>query len=123
MSKTILHIDDEESIRDILAAVLTNQGYRVRSVATPAAAIAAMREESVDLIISDLQLQEADGLETVARLREIKPSVPVILLTGVLIDPQVVEATVGKLVSDYIEKTGPLSEITARVARLIGPAR
>lgn len=123
MSKTILHIDDEEAIRVIVAELLNAQGYRVRSVASPGEALAAAREATPDLIISDLQLDEADGLKTIAQLREIHPATPVILLTGVLIDPKVARETVGRLVSSYIEKTRPLAEIIAEVARLIGPAK
>lgn len=123
MSQSILHLDDEKVIRDMLGELLRTQGYRVRSVATPGEALAAVREEIPDLIISDLQLDEADGLQTIARLREIGPSVPVILLTGVLIDPVVARKTVGQLVNSYIEKTRPPSEIFREVARLIGPAK
>ncbi|MBI2518512.1 MAG: response regulator [Opitutae bacterium] len=123
MSKTILHIDDEEAIREIVGELLTAQGYRVISVATPGEALTAAKEHAPDLVISDLQLDEADGLKTIAQLHEIRPDVPVILLTGVLIDPKVARETVGRLVSSYIEKTRPLAEIIAEVARLIGPGR
>lgn len=123
MSKTILHIDDEEAIREIVAELLAAQGYRVRSVSTPGEALVVVREEAPDLIISDLQLDEADGLKTIAQIHEIRPLVPVILLTGVLIDPKVARETVGKLVTSYIEKTKPLAEIIAEVVRLIGPAK
>jgi CheY-like chemotaxis protein len=123
MSKLILHLDDEEAIRDIVGEVLKAHGYRLRSVATPLEAVAAAREEIPDLVISDLQLDEADGLKTIAELRAIKATLPVILLTGVLIDPRVARDTVGKLVSSYIEKTRPLADIVAEVTRLIGPAQ
>lgn len=123
MSKTILHIDDEEAIREIVAELLSAQGYRVVSVSTPGEALIAAKENLPDLIISDLQLDEADGLKTIAQLRELRPDVPVILLTGVLIDPKVARETVGKLVSSYVEKTRPLAEIITEVARLIGPGR
>ncbi|MDI1336566.1 MAG: response regulator [Lacunisphaera sp.] len=121
MSKIILHLDDEESIRHIVAEVLTSKGYRVLSARSPGEAVAAARAELLDLIISDLQLDEADGLKTVAQLLEIRPGTPVILLTGVLIDPRVARETVGKLVSAYLEKTKPLSAFLAEVTRLIGP--
>jgi two-component system OmpR family response regulator len=123
MSKTILHIEDEEAIRQIMAELLTGEGYQVSSVASPGEALAAARATAPDLIISDLQLDEADGLKTVAQLLEIRPGTPVILLTGVLIAPQVARETVGRLVSAYLEKTRPLSEILAAVTRLIGPAQ
>jgi CheY-like chemotaxis protein len=122
MSKLILHLDDEEAIRELVGEVLKAQGYRVLSVATPRDAIIAARGEVPDLVISDLQLEEADGLQTIAQLRTIKATLPVILLTGVLIDPRLVRDTVGKLVSSYIEKTRPLSDIVDEVVRLIGPA-
>jgi len=122
MSKTILHIDDEQTIREIVGELLKARGYRVRSVATPGEALVAAREATPDLVISDLQLDEADGLKTIAQLREITGAIPVILLTGVLIDPKVARETVGRLVSSYIEKTRPLSEFLAEVVRLIGPA-
>ena len=122
MHKSILHIDDEESIRAILAEFLTDLGYRVRSVATAREALAAVRDLPPDLVIADLQLQEADGLEAIAQLRATLPETPVILLTGVLIDPKIADATVGRLVSAYVEKTRPLAEIAAAIVRLIGPA-
>jgi DNA-binding response OmpR family regulator len=123
MSKSILHIDDEAPLREIITELLEAQGYRVRSVATPSAAIAAAREEKPDLIITDLQLDEADGLVTIAELRKLDASTPVILLTGVLIDPKVARETVGRLVTSYLEKTRPLAEILKEVTRLIGPAQ
>jgi CheY-like chemotaxis protein len=122
MSKSILHIDDEAAIRDIVAALLEQEGYRVRSVSSPGEALDAARAEPPDLIISDLQLDEADGLETIAQLRQLNGKTPVILLTGVLIDPKVARETVGRLVTSYLEKTRPLSEIIKEVTRLIGPA-
>ena len=121
MSKTILHLDDEDSIRQIVAEALTGEGYRVLSAGTPGEALMIARSEALDLIISDLQLDEADGLKTVARLLELRPGTPVILLTGVLIDPRVARETVGRFVSAYLEKTRPLSVILAEVAKPIGP--
>ncbi len=123
MSKTILHLDDEAAIRELLAELLVGLGYQVRSVASPGEALAAARAETIDLIISDLQLDEADGLETIAQLREIHATTPVILLTGVLINPKIARETVGRMVSAYIEKTKPLSHIVAEVTRLIGSAK
>lgn len=122
MSKSILHIDDEESIRQILAELLTESGYEVRSAASPTEALAAAKLKAPDLIISDLQLNEADGLNTIAQLKEFLPGTPVILLTGVLIDPRVADATLGPLVSAYVEKTRPLSVVLEKIRQLLGTA-
>jgi len=123
MSRCILHIDDEESVRAMLSELLTEYGYRVFSVATLAEALEAITATTPDLIISDLQLEEADGLHTVAELRRRLPAVPVMILTGVLIDPKVARTTLGPLGASYFEKTQPLSELLTEIRRLAGPAR
>jgi DNA-binding response OmpR family regulator len=118
MKKHILIVDDEESIRDLLNLFLANAGYRVTVVASLDAALEAVRRESPDLIISDLQLEGADGLETIARLKNAVPDKPVILLTGVLFDPTAVNEVLMSKVTCYLPKTCSLAQIMEAVRRL-----
>lgn len=118
MKKLILHIDDEAEIRGLLAEYLARRDFRVVSVATPTEAFKAIREEPPALIITDLQLEEEDGLAMVEKLKALLPDTPVILLTGVLIDPAVAAATVERKVAAYLEKTAPLSKLLEEVRRL-----
>jgi DNA-binding NtrC family response regulator len=120
MNKHILIIDDEASIRDILGQLLTISGYRITAVASAAAAIESVRQDPPDLIISDLQLEDADGLEMIARLKVILPNVPVILLTGVLFDQEVVSDVLKTKVACYLAKTSSLTQILESVRRLLG---
>jgi DNA-binding NtrC family response regulator len=120
MKKHILIIDDEASIRDILGQLLTISGYRITAVASAAAAIESSRQDPPDLIISDLQLEDADGLEMIARLKVILPNVPVILLTGVLFDQEVVSDVLKTKVACYLAKTSSLTQILESVSRLLG---
>lgn len=120
MSKLILHLDDEPAIREILAAHLVAKGYRVVSAASPLEAMNAVAQTPPDLVISDLQLDEGDGLETIAQLRTLVPGVPVIMLTGVLIDPRVARQSIARDVDVYLQKTDPLVKILGEVQRLIG---
>lgn len=119
MSKLILHLDDEPAIREILAAHLTAQGYRVFSAGSPADALNYVAQNKPDLVISDLQLDQGDGLETIAQLRALVPDVPIIMLTGVLIDPRVARQSVARNVDAYLQKTAPLASILEEVRRLI----
>ena len=119
MTKTILHLDDEKDIRELLASFLRTKGYRVVSVATPAEALAVARRELLDLIITDLQLDEADGLDTAERLKSIQTDTPIIILTGVLISPGVAQETIGQKVALYLEKTTPLSKIHEAIVQTI----
>jgi CheY-like chemotaxis protein len=118
MKKHILIVDDEESIRELLSVYLAGAGYRVTAVASLTAALEAVRQESPDLIISDLQLEGADGLQTIARLKNAVPDKPVILLTGVLFDPNAVNEVLMSKVTCYLPKTCSLAQIMEAVRRL-----
>jgi CheY-like chemotaxis protein len=116
--KHILVVDDEAVIRELLDSFLSQAGYRVTTVPSALEAEAVAEQDRPDLVITDLQLEESDGLEMVARLKEFLGATPMILLTGVLFDPKVVREVLHKKVSSYIEKTAPLSRILEEVRRL-----
>jgi len=120
MTKHILVIDDEADIRDLLARYFVSCGYRVTPVSLATEAQETVLRDPPDLIISDLQLEDMDGLEMIAKLKTGLPDVPVILLTGVLFDPHVVRENLSKKVSCYLEKTSSLASIMAAVRRLLG---
>jgi DNA-binding NarL/FixJ family response regulator len=69
--------------------------------------------------MADLQLEDADGLEMIAELKTMLPDKPVILLTGVLFDPEVVRDVLSTKVACYLEKTSPLERILETVRRLL----
>lgn len=120
MKKHILIVDDEAEIRDLLAQYLGSAGFRTTTAATPAEAFAAIDRDAPHLVISDLQLEESDGLAMLEKIRARLPGVPLILLTGVLFDHEVVERTLSQKVNCYIEKTAPLSRVLAEIKRLTG---
>ena len=121
MKKHILIVDDEADIRDLLAQFLAASGYRVTAVASAMEAIRIGKQESPDLVISDLQLEDRDGLEMIAELKEAHPEQLVILLTGVLFDPDVVDSVLSAKVACYLEKTSSLAQILEAVNHLLGP--
>ena len=55
-------VDDEEGIRELLVAFITRSGYRVTAVESPGDAQQVVQEDPPDLVISDLQLENSDGL-------------------------------------------------------------
>jgi DNA-binding NtrC family response regulator len=120
MKKHILIVDDEAEIRDLLSQYLGAAGFRTTPAASPAEAFAVVDRDPPSLVISDLQLEESDGLAMLDRIKARLPGVPLILLTGVLFDQDVVERTLSQKISCYIEKTSPLSRVLAEVKRLTG---
>jgi DNA-binding NtrC family response regulator len=121
MPKHILLIDDEAPIREILVQTLKTKGYRISEAASAAEAESLVQRDPPDLVISDLQLEESDGLTMLAQFKAARPALPVILLTGVLFDREVVRDTLSKLVTSYLPKTTPLAKILEEVHRVLPP--
>ena len=119
MKKHLLIVDDEIEIRDLLVLFLTGHGYRVTAVESALEALRFVQKEKPDLIISDLQLEDSDGLAMIEQLKATLPDTPVILLTGVLFDAQVFHDTLSKKVSAYLMKTTPLAKIRQEIERLL----
>jgi DNA-binding response OmpR family regulator len=115
----LLAIDDEAPILDLLKEYLSAQGFRVSTASTAVEARRVVESDPPDLIISDLQLEETDGLHLIEQLRALLPTKPVILLTGVLFEPQVVEETLKWKVSSYVSKTAPLQVLVQEIRRLL----
>jgi DNA-binding NtrC family response regulator len=120
MQPHILLIDDEKEILDLLQQSLGMYGYRVSTASSAEAARRVVQSDPPSLIISDLQLEETDGLELVDELRLKVPNVPVLLLTGVVFDADVVRDTIQKRVSSYLDKTTSLEGIVNELRRLLG---
>ncbi|MES1166586.1 MAG: response regulator, partial [Pseudomonadota bacterium] len=87
MAKHLLIVDDEEQIREILREVLTTAGHRVTAVGTAAEALQVVQADPPNLVITDLQLGESDGFEVVERMKALNAKLPIVMLTGVIMDP------------------------------------
>jgi CheY-like chemotaxis protein len=120
VQKHILIVDDEASIREVLESFLTQSGYRVTAVSSAREAESVAGRDVPNLVITDLQLEDSDGLEMIDRLKTLLPDTPMMLLTGVLFDPRVVRDVLNKKVSCYVDKLAPLSRIMSEVERLLG---
>src|SRR5204863_2479258 len=81
-SHRILIIDDERPILMTLEALLTRRGYQTDTAATSALGLRAMRTKPAELILLDLGLPDADGLETLDQLKKEFPQAQVIILTA-----------------------------------------
>ena len=81
--KTILLIDDDRVILDVLGEILRRGGYAVMVLSEAAAALeTGLQGAPIDLVITDYQMAGMDGLELLRRLKEDRMKVPVIMLTG-----------------------------------------
>src|SRR5215207_7281508 len=78
----ILIVEDEESFRRVLVAALTQEGHTVDAAGDGRAAVRRMSTHPFDLVITDVLMPEADGIEMIMSLRDAKNPTPIIAMTG-----------------------------------------
>jgi CheY-like chemotaxis protein len=112
----ILVMDDEESIRDVVVRSLQQLGYQVVSVASGREAIAAFQsnENRFDLVLLDMILPDVSGCEVFAKIREIKPDAPVLVMSGYSPAGRV-QGLLAAGRSSFIQKPFTISELAFRV--------
>jgi two-component system response regulator HydG len=82
MKQKILVVDDEQSHRLMLKAILTREGYAVSEADDGSSAVQAVEKESFDLILMDIRMGDMDGIEALRRIKKTSPSIPVIMMTA-----------------------------------------
>jgi two-component system nitrogen regulation response regulator NtrX len=106
MPDSILIVDDEQGIREVLSSILADEGYESTAVSSGEECLALLDKRSVDLVLLDVWLEGMDGLETLERMRKNGMDPMVVMISGHARIEIAVRAT--KLGAfDFIEK--PLS--------------
>jgi two-component system response regulator AtoC len=82
MPSRVLVVDDERLIRWSLEQTLEKAGYEVETAESGEAAIAAVRQEPPDLVLLDLKLPDIDGIQVLARVKELHADVKVVIMTA-----------------------------------------
>lgn len=78
----LLIVDDEKGYREVLSVVFGDEGYEVRTAVHGRAAVAMIKKENFDLIISDVRMPDMDGIEMLRKVREIDREIGVIMMTA-----------------------------------------
>ncbi|MFQ6067217.1 MAG: response regulator, partial [bacterium] len=84
-SRKILVIDDEEGVREVLGEILKEEGHRVTLAETARKGLEEFKQDSFDLVLTDLGMPEMSGWQLAKKIKEIDPGVPVGLITGWLV--------------------------------------
>lgn len=79
---SILVVDDDDAIRELLADVLSSRGYTVVEAINGKYALQQVRHNPVDLVITDLVMPEQEGLETILQFQQEFPGLKVIAISG-----------------------------------------
>ena len=107
---SILVIDDEKSIRNVLKDILTNEGYKVDEAADGEEGFKKFSETDFDAVLCDIKMPKIDGIEFLQKAYELKPEVPIIIISGHGNIETAVDA-VKKGAYDYISKPPDLNRL------------
>ncbi len=117
VAKTILVVDDKESVRTLVADYLTAEGFRVVCAENGRAALGVARQEKPDLILLDIMMPEMDGYEFVRAYRR-ENLTPIILITARLEETdKVLGLELGA--DDYVTKPFGMRELVARIRAVL----
>jgi two-component system response regulator PilR (NtrC family) len=114
----VLVVDDEQSMRELLAIMLRQAGYDVAVADGGEAAIPMLKSESFDLVVTDLRMRKVDGLAVLKAAKDSSPRTAVLVVTAFASTDTAVEAM--KLGAyDYITKPFKLDELKLTVANAL----
>jgi DNA-binding NtrC family response regulator len=119
MKQHILVVDDEEPIRDLLSEFFRKRGYDVTAAGMASDARRLVDEVPLNLVILDIALADADGLELLESIKQAHPQLPVIMLTGMGYDDELLQEALQKGASGYISKTLSLDQLLMEVHRTL----
>src|SRR5215472_12118065 len=113
----ILIVDDESSIRDTCAAVAQQTGMKAIAVPTAEEALDVLERSAVDILLTDLKLPQANGVELLKHVHDLHPEVAVVVLTQYGTIESAVEVTrLGAV--DYVTKPFRIEELRSRLERV-----
>jgi two-component system response regulator AtoC len=118
VSRRLLVVDDDPSVRDLLATFANRLGYRVQAVESGEAALEAFQEARPDVVTLDVILPGIDGVETLKALKAVDRRVPVVMLSGHGQTRTIVEA-LRSGAADFLRKPFELADLELALDRAI----
>jgi CheY-like chemotaxis protein len=115
----VLVVDDEASIRDLLAKTLALAEYDVDVAADGRSALERMRMCPYDLLIADLRMPGMDGLTVIREAKRFQAGLPVLIITGFSTESSAIEA-VNLGVAGYLTKPFRVPQVLAAAAKALG---
>src|SRR5258706_14548714 len=121
-SAHVLAVDDDPSVRQLIAAYLHENDLRVTTVASGGMIADVLKQHTIDLVVLDLRLPGEDGMQIARKLRDESPGLPIIMLTALKEEAdRVMGLDLGA--DDYLTKPFSPRELLARIRALLRRAR
>ena len=114
----MLVVDDESDARRLMGEFLEGEGYEVRTAENGRAALTIIERFKPDIVLTDLQMPDLDGISVIEQGREVTPHTAFVVMTGHASIHTAVQA-IKRGADNYLTKPLDLNEVSAVVARLL----
>lgn len=120
--KKILIVDDDMELRDHLAEVLIEDGYRTQSASSAKEACEMLSLEEFDIVLLDYMMPKKSGIDTLIEIRGLRPKAKVIMITAFASIENAIGA-IKKGASDYISKPFKIDNLLLTIRRVLEEAK
>jgi len=114
MPKSVIVIDDEKVVCDMTKLVLSIEGYEVETFTDSKKALERIKEKEFDLVITDLKMEDVDGMDILKTVNKLYPNTKVIMITAYATLDTAIEA-LRKRVFDFFPKPIKIKELKKTV--------
>jgi len=111
MPYKVLVVDDEAPVRDLFSDLLKKERCTVKCASSGEESLDIIKEEDFDIVLLDIKLGGISGLEALKKIKDIKPNLIVIMITGFGYDESLIAKSKEYGCSGYIGKNMPISQI------------
>lgn len=116
MSEKVLLVDDEKEFLEIMSERMNARGMEVTTAGSAAQALSIIEKEAFDAIVMDFQMPGMDGMEALKAIKDKKPELQIILLTGYATVEKTVEAMkIGA--TDFLEKPADIETLADKIKK------
>lgn len=112
----LLVVDDDAALLELNRVVLTNQGYEVTTADNALAAMELLKQQPYDLVLSDINMPEMNGIEFTEAVMEIHPDLPIVLITG-FGDVEMAKEAIQRGAMDFLHKPISVKNLPSVIAQ------
>ena len=119
MPKKILVVDDEKIVCDMARLILQNEGYEVDTFTDSQLALKTIRERRYDLVVTDLKMENINGMDILREVNRLYPDAKVIMLTAYATLDATIEA-IRERIYDFFPKPVKIEDLKKSVKKALG---
>lgn len=120
--RRVLLVDDDQYVVNFLSLFLSQKAFEVEVAHDALELERRLARPRYDVVVLDIRLKDAQGTELIPRVQEMQPGVPVVMLTGLGYDEQLMDQSLKAGAKGYVSKTLPPEELLAALERAMQPA-